>query len=256
MPDIFAAAWGQDHILILAAAAFIAGLVRGFAGFGTAMVYMPVAGQIISPVAAIITLTIMDIFGPLPNVPGALHFANKRDLARLWLGLALALPLGLFLLTRLEPQLFRYLVSAIALVMLVMLAAGLRYHGRLTGAMTLVAGALGGFLGGVSGLAGPPVIMLYMASTLPAAVIRATLLLFLVGVDVLMLAALGLSGQLAVATMALGLLLAVPFLVGNVLGGLLFHPGYERIYRAVAYAIIAVSALSGLPLFDGGMPWS
>ncbi len=140
--------------------------------------------------------------------------------------------------------------------MLVLLALCIRYRGQLTGVMTFVAGALGGFLGGVSGLAGPPAIMLYMASTLPAVTIRATLLLFLVGVDVLMLAALGLSGQLTAASLTLGLLLTLPYLAGNVLGGLLFHPEYERIYRAVAYAIIAVSALSGLPLFDGGMPWN
>ncbi len=103
MPDIFAAAWAQEHILALAAAALVAGIVRGFSGFGTAMVYMPVAGQFLSPVTAIVTLTIMDLFGPLPNVPGAVRHADRRDLTRLWLGLALALPVGLFLLTRINP---------------------------------------------------------------------------------------------------------------------------------------------------------
>jgi len=34
------------------------------------------------------------------------------------------------------------------------------------------------------------------------------------------------------------------------LGGWLFQPAYERFYRWAAYAIIVVSALSGLPLLD------
>ncbi|MCF6317454.1 MAG: hypothetical protein L3J30_14535 [Marinosulfonomonas sp.] len=49
--------------------------------------------------------------------------------------------------------------------------------------------------------------------------------------------------------LSLGALLTLPYLAANVSGGWLFAPGYERIYRAVGYFIIAVSALNGLPLF-------
>jgi len=57
-------------------------------------------------------------------------------------------------------------------------------------------------------------------------------------------------GRMEPASLVLGFALAVPYLAGNLLGGWLFRPGYERAYRAVAYGLIAISALSGLPLFD------
>lgn len=256
MPDAIAAAFSHEGFLWLAAAAFIAGIVRGFSGFGTAMVFMPVAASVLSPISALVTLTVMDMIGPLPNVPRAWRVANRGDLMRLWFGMALALPVGLFLLTRVSPELFRYGVSLIALVLLVLLMTGVRFRGRLTTPITFGAGLLGGFLGGATGLAGPPIIMLYMASTLPAAAIRATLLLVLVGMDVLMLGNLGFAGRLQPGIVVMGLVLAVPYLLGNILGGTLFRPDHDRLYRAIAYTIIAISALSGLPFLDGVLPWN
>ena len=49
--------------------AVLAGLVRGFSGFGTAMVFIPIAGQVLSPVATLIVLLVMELIGPLPNIP-------------------------------------------------------------------------------------------------------------------------------------------------------------------------------------------
>ena len=250
MPDALAGLGGQAGLISLVLAALVAGLVRGFAGFGTAMVFMPVAGQVLSPVGALITLIVMDMIGPLPNIPGAWAASERRDLGRLWAGMALGLPVGLFALSRVSPEAFRWGVSGIALGLLVALMLGLRYRGRLGAPVTLGAGAMSGFLGGLCGLAGPPVIMVYMASTLPARVVRANLLLFLMGVDLVTLVGLAVAGRMHLAMVVPGLVLVLPYLAGNVVGGRLFRPQYERIYRRVAYGIIAASAVAGLPLFD------
>ncbi|WP_071673689.1 sulfite exporter TauE/SafE family protein [Nioella nitratireducens] len=250
MPEIFGSALTLSGLIWLAVTALVAGVVRGFSGFGTAMIYMPVAGQILTPVGALVTLTVMDVIGPLPNVPRAIKDGNKRDLMRLCAGLVVALPIGILALTRLPVEAFRYGVSGIALVLLGLLISGWRYHGRLTPPLVVGTGMLGGFLGGATGLAGPPVIMLYMASNLPARVVRASLLLYLVGVDVLMIGTLGIMGHLSLATVAIGAVLILPYMAGNIAGGWLFRPKFERGYRWVAYGLISVSALSGLPLFD------
>jgi len=249
MPEVFWTALGQPGMVWLWIAAVAAGIVRGFSGFGTAMVFLPVAGQILSPVAALVALTVMDLFGPLPNVPRALREAHRGDVLRLCAGLVVALPVGLLVLTSVAPEVFRYGVSVISLLLLVLLAQGWRYRGVLRGWMIYGTGMVGGFLFGAVGLPGPPVIMIYMAAPLPAPVVRANLMLFLLGADVLMVGMLGAYGRLEAPALWTGLLVTLPYLAGNILGGRLFRPAYERFYRWAAYAIIAFSALSGLPLW-------
>jgi hypothetical protein len=43
----------------------------------------------------------------------------------------------------------------------------------------------------------------------------------------------------------------LPYLLGNWLGAALFRPELELLYRRVAYAIIAASAILGLPVWEG-----
>lgn len=70
MPDLWASLLGTGGLALLGPAAFAAGLVRGFSGFGTALVFLPVAAQILSPFGAILALIFMELPAPLPNLRG------------------------------------------------------------------------------------------------------------------------------------------------------------------------------------------
>ncbi|SEQ65736.1 sulfite exporter TauE/SafE family protein [Thalassovita taeanensis] len=250
MPEAVSALLDFDGLGWLIAGVFLAGFVRGFSGFGTALVYLPIAGQFMPPVWTLITLVVMDVFGPLPNLPRAKADGRLADVGRMWLGTLVALPFGLMVLYAVRPEVFRYLVSGIALVVPLLLAAGWRLRGQITALMQLGTGALSGFLGGVAGLPGPPVILLHMASTEPTQVIRANIMMYLFAFDVTLLLLLGVQGQLEQTPILLGLMLAVPNLLGNMAGAAAFRPDRQRLYRAVGYGITFVAALSGLPLWD------
>jgi hypothetical protein len=43
--------------------------------------------------------------------------------------------------------------------------------------------------------------------------------------------------------------MSLPNMAGNMLGGWLFRPQQERVFRAVAYVLIGGAALSGLPFW-------
>jgi len=166
------------------------------------------------------------------------------------LGVLLGLPLGLWGLSVMSPEGFGWLVSGVVLGLLVLLMGGWRYSGPLTGPLVITTGAVGGFMTGVAGIAGPPVILLYMASRRPAAIVRANFLLYLLAIDVLLFLMLLGTGQVVWPVLWLGLLAGVPNLIGNMIGARLFHPSKERLFRAVAYIVIAASAILGLPLWN------
>lgn len=225
----------------------LAGLVRGFSGFGTAMVFLPFAGSVLPPVGALTAMVVMDLIGPTAMVPRTVKYANVGDLTRLAAGCLVGLPFGVAILLVLSADLFRYMVSFLTLFLLLLLVAGFRYSGELSSRMVYGTGGLGGFLAGVAGLPGPPVIMFYLASSLPAAAIRANLFIYLVLADALILAAFAIQGILESEHVVAGLVVAIPYLAALALGSLLFQPGKEKTYRTIAYCIIAASAIGGFP---------
>ncbi|MEP3528830.1 MAG: sulfite exporter TauE/SafE family protein [Sulfitobacter sp.] len=236
----------------LALAVIVAGLVRGFAGFGSAMIIMPAAASVLSPVEAILFMTAAELIGPLPNLPDALRQGSPREVGRLLLGVLIGMPLGLWGLSMMSPDGFGWIVSGVVLTLLVLLLAGWRYHGPLGARLVAATGALGGFMTGFAGIAGPPVILLYMASRRPAAVIRANFLLYLLGIDLLLFAMLAATGQVVWSVLVLGLLAGVPNILANIIGARSFDPNKEQLFRAVAYIVIAASAIIGLPLWNIG----
>ncbi len=244
------AAAGFEGLPILVAAVFVAGMVRGFTGFGTALVYVPVAATVLPPVQVIVTIITFDIIGPLPVVPRALREGDLREVARLLPGAVVGLAAGMMLLTRLGPLTFRWMICVISLVLLVVLASGWRYRSALGTAALSAVGLAAGLFGGAAGAAGPPVILFYMGGTAGPARIRANILLFLAIFDVFYLALLAAKGLLGAFPVAIGLVLILPYALGVVTGQGMFDPARERIYRGVSYAVIAAAALGGLPLFD------
>jgi len=251
MPEALAGALSHEGLALLAVTVFVAGLVRGFAGFGTALVYLPIAATVLSPVWAIITVVIFDLVGPGLILRRALRDGHPRDLMRLLAGCVVGLPIGLALLFAIAPEMFRYGVSAVSLLMLGALVLGLRYRGVLSKPMIYGTGAISGVLGGVAGIPGPPVILLYMASPHAAKVIRGNTTSYLFFYDVLILGLFLITGKMQLEPVILGAVLAVPNALGNLAGAAIFRPGYERAYRAVAYMIIAASAIVGLPFWNG-----
>lgn len=248
--DALLAALDAEGLWFLVVGAVIGGLVRGFSGFGTAMVFLPVAAQVVPPFEALTILIVMDLIGPVPNIRRALRDGHPADVMRLSVGAVLALPLGVLVLSLIPPEAFRYAVSLLSLGLLVALLGGIRVHGTLTRPMIFGTGGLSGFLAGSAGLAGPPVVLLYMASLHPVQVIRANIMLFLILTDVMLLAVFWLNGYLVATAAVTGAILTLPYLLANMAGAAIFAPNREGIYRAAAYTIIAGSAIRGLPLLD------
>lgn len=234
----------------LALGASIAGVVRGFSGFGTAMIFLPFAGAVASPVWALSAMAAMEIVASGPMVRRMARSAEVGELARLGAAALVGLPLGVAVLVSLQVEMFRYSVSAITLVMVAVLALGLRFKARVSNLLVFGAGGLGGFLAGSVGLPGPPVILLYLARPLSTAAIRATLFCFMALADALLLAALGVIGLLEFEPLLAGVVVAVPFFAAMGAGAAMFSPERASTYRAAAYAIVAASAVIGLPLLD------
>jgi uncharacterized protein len=138
------AALDPDTLYWLVPAALAAGLFRGFSGFGTALVYIPVASRVVSPAEAVVSLLFMDLISTVVLTRGALKVANRPEALRLAAGGLAGVPLGVWLLTVAEPDTFRWIASLLALGLLALLVGGVRYEGRRGPVLTTGVGALGG----------------------------------------------------------------------------------------------------------------
>src|SRR5260221_9509590 len=89
MPDLLALSF-----LIAASVACIAGMVRGFAGFGAAMVMTPVFSALYGPAVGIALCLLMEIVVVLPLLPRVVGLVDWRRIGLLMAAAVVGVPLG------------------------------------------------------------------------------------------------------------------------------------------------------------------
>jgi uncharacterized membrane protein YfcA len=243
MPDLLA-----FPFLICALVACIAGMVRGFAGFGAAMLMTPVFSALHGPAVGVALCLLLEIVVALPLVPGVVRLVDWRRIGLLLLAAAVGVPIGNLVLTNTEPEPMRWAISAIVLIAVVLLASGWRFAGQPRTTTTLTAGVSSGFLNGLAGMAGPPIAFYYLAGDETVARVRANLTTYFVFVDGVALAAFLARGLVDWSTGLLALLLAPVVVLGGIVGGQLFPLASERFYRRLALVLLVGVAIGALIL--------
>jgi hypothetical protein len=223
-------------------------MVRGFAGFGAAMLMTPIFSALYGPTVGVALCLLLEIVVALPLVPGVVRLVDWRRIGLLLLAAAVAVPLGNVVLTVAEPEPMRWAISAIVLVAVLLLASGWRFAGQPRTLATLVAGASSGFLNGLSGMAGPPIAFYYLAGEESVTRVRANLTTYFVFVDLAALAAFLLRGLVDGGTVVQGAFLAPAVIAGGLLGGKLFPLASEQFYRRLAMVLLAGVATGSLIL--------
>jgi uncharacterized membrane protein YfcA len=243
MPDLV-----STSFLIAAAVAVIAGMVRGFTGFGAAMVMTPAFSAIYGPAVGVALCLMLEVVVVLPLLPKVVSIVDWRRIGLFLLAAVVGVPLGNWVLTHIDPEAMRWTISAIVLGAVALLASGWRYHGKAYLSATLATGAASGFLNGLSGMAGPPIIFYYLAGKDPAARTRANLTTYFLFVDLATLSVFAGRGLVGWPTGLLGLCLAPAVVVGGLLGERLFPLASERFYRRLALLVLAAVAIGVLIL--------
>jgi hypothetical protein len=80
--------------------------------------------------------------------------------------------------------------------------------------------------------------------------VRANIMVYFIAQGALSCVMYFFSGLFSAQTIALSLLLGLPFAIAMTGGALWFHGTSDALYRRAAYLIIALAALVSLPVFD------
>ncbi|MEM9975503.1 MAG: sulfite exporter TauE/SafE family protein [Pseudomonadota bacterium] len=249
MPEGLMVALSLPGTPIIVAITLIAGIVYGFAGFGAALVFLPVASIAVDPATAIAAFSLGALSSLITLVPKAWAVCDKRVTLLMIAAATLTLPLGIYVLRVADPQTMQFAISVLAGLTLLALVTGFRLPVRPGAtASTAVAGAAG-VVGGATGLLGPLVILFNLASGDEAARVRANTLIFLTLGSLFVLPQMAFQGLLTAKAMWLGVILLPVYGIGTVIGRRLFNPAHEGVYRLVAYAIIALAVVAGLQEF-------
>ena len=230
-----------------ATAAFVAAFVRGLAGFGMAILLVPLLGLMVLPVEAVIVSNLLGLLIGLTGLRRTWAEADQTSALTIG-GLAtITTPVGLILLHATDPAWARVLIAMVAVISFVLVLLPPRPDGhRAHSAEIAATGLAAGMLTGFAGMPGPPVVPFYLRQALPAVRARASMLLVFLATSLASSVsgvALGLAGP---RHAVLALLLFGPIWIGNRLGSYAFGRISDRVWRWLVALLLAASGIAAL----------
>ena len=241
---------GDPRFWWLATAAVLAGLVRGFSGFGAAMIFLPLAGMAVRPEVAVPLLFVADNLATLHITLPSFRRCCWAEILPLAAGATLTIPLGVAVLVAADPQTMRWAISLLILVAAGVLASGWRLQKALPLYGTAAVGGLAGLAGGAASLYGPPLILFWLGGRSGAAQVRDNIYAVFGLLSVAAGITQWLHGLLTLEVLQVAVLLLPVYVLGTLAGARLFRRASDAQYRWAALGLCGLVAFAGLPLWQ------
>ena len=225
----------------------VAGLVYGFAGFGSGYVLVPVFALIFGVREAIAVVAIMTMLGGIGMMIKSARRAEWRQIGPMCVAAALTTPLGLAILLSVDPDLMRRIIGAFVIVSAAALMMGVVYKGRRNMITSAIAGVFVGLAHGAVSLGGLTSSLYILSSENSAVVQRAGILVISTMVSAIAAVILTVQGTVDTAVAARSLILMIPFGITVWCGTRVFSVTPGPMFRRIVLAF--VMALGVITLF-------
>lgn len=223
----------------------IAGLLRGFSGFGGAIFAVPMLSLVYGPAAAIAVVLASGAIGTVQLMPGALPFARWRAVLPVLAGSLVFTPLGTYLLLTGDPNVIRRGIGIFVLLAALLMFRGWSWRGPRTIPISGLAGVFSGLITGLGGMGGAIATLYLISSEHAVSVIRANLIV-IIGVFNFVGFGYLLAGGAITADILVKVAIYTPtYMISIWIGARIFRGTADAVYRRVAlWLLVAVGVLA------------
>ena len=236
--------------IILLAGMFVAFFASGmtaYAGFGGALVMVPLFTLLIGPVQAIALMALCSAVALIHVIPGLFRVIRWREVLPLVVGLFVSISVASGYLVTADAGFVRLCMGVFVLLSAAILILDLRYSGPRGPVPSFVIGMVtGAIMGGVGVPAGPVMVIYFLAAQEPAPVQRANIMVSVWLLLVIMLVSLLGREAIEVRTALSAGLIAPASILGASLGQYLFRRAPMAWFKTFAHGLLVVIGVAML----------
>jgi uncharacterized membrane protein YfcA len=236
---------------------FGAGWVRGYAGFGFSVLCMAGLTWSVSPSLVVPVIVVLEMTASVLMWRGSVASADRGWLKTIVGVNFLTVPIGMAMLLFLPSQPLRVVVALLLLIAAIALRFVVRSNLEDTPMLRRFCGAGSGLLNGIAASGGVVAALTMTASGMPSARLRATMILYLLFADALVISAMVLATWLDLPinntlidgnSLKLSIALGIPMALGIYMGQRFFHRAVSVDFRQFVLNLLMVMSTLSLLL--------
>ena len=235
-----------SSLAIAAGVGLAAGIMKGYTGFGTGLVTIPIYSVMFGPVNAVAMALLLDSCATAQLLPRALPQCNWRLVGPLIAASVPTLPLGVYILVTTDAEIMRRVIAAAVTFFALVMLSGWRYRGEQRPAASVGVGAVAGLVSGSTGMGGPVFVLYILSNREGAARNRASIILLAVTMVSYFFFVMLLNDAIRVETLWRTAVLAPVLIFGTWVGSRLFLSSSDVVFHRMALAFVLAVGITAL----------
>ena len=235
----------MENLVYLAPIVFFAGIIRGYAGFGFAVIAVIGLNLFLDPIRSVPIVLALDFVCSIGLIKEAIKHANMSTFRIIAGGSILGIPIGLILLYLVPALWLKLAICCFVLALVMLLIKKAKPVQKDSFSKKLFTGIASGIGTSSASIGGPMVLYYILSSPLDVRAQRATMILFFIVSEFIALVGLGISQTSSNEVYITILWLLVPTMIGVKIGQFFFNKQPPKSFKSISLPLMIIVALVG-----------
>ena len=241
--------FAPDNYFLISIVVVFSGFLRGFIGFGSGLLMIPILSYFYSPVFAMVFNIVIEIPATIYLTFVGVKKSNLKEITPMMITMMLSIPFGMIFLVSVDEQIIKTLMSSFLILFVILIGSGWRIKSSITNHVLTLGGFISGLMQGSTGMGGPPYVTVLLSKNDSDEVARANILVITSGLVISAIISLYFFGLFTKNILLTGAITAPIFVFSTYLGTRFFNISGNKYYRnssLIALGIVGVATLIGV----------
>ena len=237
-----------DNYFLIALVVVFSGFLRGFIGFGSGLLMIPILSYFYSPVFAMVFNIVIEIPATIYLTFVGIKKSNLKEITPMMFTMMLTIPFGTIFLVSVDEQIIRTLMSLLLIFFVILIATGWRIKSTITKYVLVLGGAISGLMQGATGMGGPPYVTVLLSKNDSDDVARANILVITSGLVISAIISLYYFGLFTKDILLTGAISAPIYVFATYIGTKFFNYSGNKYFRnssLIALGVVGLATLIG-----------
>ena len=237
-----------DNYFLIVIVVVLSGFLRGFIGFGSGLLMIPILSYFFSPIFAMVFNIVIEIPATIYLTFVGAKKCNFKEISPMMFTMMLTIPFGTVFLVSIDEQVIKILMSILLIFFVILIAIGWRIKATITRYVLVLGGIISGLMQGATGMGGPPYVTVLLSKNDSDEVARANILVITSGLVISAIISLYYFGLFTKNIFLTGIVTAPIYVFSTYLGSKFFNHSGNKYFRnssLIALGIVGIATLIG-----------
>ena len=223
----------ENYLLIVLVILF-SGFIRGFLGFGSGLITIPILSYLYSPVFAMVFNIAIEIPATIYLTYVGAKSCKFKEISPMFFSMMLTIPIGTIFLVSVNEQLIKIIMSILVIFFVLLIASGWKLKATVTKYVLTISGVISGLMQGATGMGGPPYATVLLSKGDSDNVTRGNILIMSTGIVISAIISFYMFNLFTKELLLTGLITSPIYILATYTGTKFFDLSGNRYYRNIS----------------------